>query len=168
MRRILITLMATGCLAFAASAQNNMPATLLAHLQTSHAFTVKVAGQMPEADYGFKVNSKQMTFAEQAIHIGQSIYFYYGALAGAQPMDYEPAAKTKAGIIVFLNNAFDYAQGVLSKETAVQLSKKYSLEGVQMSGWDLVMQASDHTTHHRAQMEVYLRAKDIVPTQYTF
>ena len=165
MRRILMTLMATVCLA---SAQDNMPATLLAHLQTSHAFTVKVAGQMPEADYGFKVNSKQMTFAEQAIHIGQSIYFYYGALAGAQPMDYEPAAKTKAGIIVFINDAFDYAQGVLSKETAAQLSKKYSLEGVQMSGWDLVMQASDHTTHHRAQMEVYLRAKDIVPTQYTF
>ena len=160
--------MATVCLPFAASAQNNMPATLLAHLQTSHAFTVKVAGQMPGADYGFKVNSKQMTFAEQAIHIGKSIYSFYGALAGAQPMDYEPAATTKAGIIVFLNNAFDYAQGVLSKETAAQLSKKYSLDGVQMSGWDLVMEASDHTTHHRAQMDVYLRAKDIVPTQYTF
>ncbi len=168
MRTILMTLMATVCLASAASAQDDMPASLLAHLQTSHAFTVKVAGQMPEADYGFKVNAKQMTFAEQAIHIGKSIYFYYGALAGAEPMDYEPAAKTKAGIIVFLNNAFDYAQGVLSKETAAQLSKKYNVEGTQMSGWDLVMQASDHTTHHRAQMEVYLRAKDIAPTEYTF
>ena len=128
MRKILMTLMATACLASIASAQDNMPATLLAHLQTSHAFTVKVAGQMPEADYGFKVNSKQMTFAEQAIHIGKSIYSFYGALAGAQPMDYEPAATTKVGIIVFLNNAFDYAQGVLSKETAAQLSKKYSLD----------------------------------------
>src|SRR5271167_1275612 len=99
--RILMTLMAMACLASIASAQDNMPASLLAHLQTSHAFTVKVAGQMPEVDYGFKVNSKQMTFAEQAIHIGQSIYFYYGALAGAQPMDYEPASKTKVGIILF-------------------------------------------------------------------
>ena len=163
-----MTLVATVCPASAASAQDNLPATLLAHLQTSHAFTVKVADQMPEADYAFKVNSKQMTFAEQAIHIGTSIYFYYGALAGAQPMDYKPASTTKAGIIVFPNNAFDYAQGILSKETAAQLSKKSSLEGVQMSGWDLVMQASDHTTHHRAQMEVYLRAKDIAPTQCTF
>jgi uncharacterized damage-inducible protein DinB len=168
MRTILMTLMATVCLIPATSAQENLPATLLAHLKTSHTFTVTVAGQMPEADYGFKVNAKQMTFAEQAIHIGKSIYFYYGALAGAQPMDYEPAAKTKAGIILFLNNAFNYAEGVLSKETAAELSKKYSVEGTQMSGWDLVMQASDHTTHHRAQMEVYLRAKDIAPTQYTF
>lgn len=95
MRTILLTLMSTVCLASAASAQDDMPARLLAHLQTSHTFTVKVAGQMPEADYGFKVNAKQMTFAEQAIHIGKSIYFYYGALAGAQPMDYEPAAKPK-------------------------------------------------------------------------
>jgi uncharacterized damage-inducible protein DinB len=168
MRRILLTLIAMVCLAWSTFAQDNMPASLLAHLKTSHAFTVKVAEQMPEGDYGFKVNSKQMTYAELIIHIAKSLYFYYGALAGAQPMDYEPAAKTKAGIILFLNNAFNYAEGVLSKETAAQLSKQYSAEGVRMSGWDLVMQASDHTTHHRAQMEVYLRAKDIAPTEYTF
>ncbi len=168
MRRILTVLITAACLASAALAQDNMPANLLAHLKTSHAFTVKVAEQMPEADYGFKVNAKQMTYAEQAIHIGKSLYFYYGGLAGAQPMDYEPAATTKAGIITFLNNAFNYAEGILSKDTAAQLSKQYSIEGVKMSGWDLVMQASDHTTHHRAQMEVYLRAKDIAPTQYTF
>jgi uncharacterized damage-inducible protein DinB len=168
MRRILLILIATICLSWSAFAQDNMQASLLAHLKTSQAFTLKVAGQMPEADYGFKVNSKQMSFAEQAIHIGKSLYFYYGALAGAQPMDYEPAAMTKAGVAIFLNNAFTYAEGILSKETAAQLSKQYSTEGVKMSGWDLVMQASDHTTHHRAQMEVYLRAKDIAPTEYTF
>jgi uncharacterized damage-inducible protein DinB len=168
MRKILMILIGTACLASAAFAQDNMPATLLAHLKTSHAFTVKVAEQMPEADYGFKVNSKQMTYAEQIIHIGKSLYFYYGALSGAQPMDYEPASKTKAGILTFLNNAFNYAEGILSKDSAAQLSKQYSVEGVKMSGWDLVMQASDHTTHHRAQMEVYLRAKDFAPTQYTF
>ena len=44
----------------------------------------------------------------------------------------------------------------------------YSAEGTQMSGLELVMLAFDHTTHHRAQTEMYLRAKGITPTEYTF
>jgi uncharacterized damage-inducible protein DinB len=48
------------------------------------------------------------------------------------------------------------------------LDKSYAVEDGQMRGWDVVMLSLDHSTHHRAQCEMYLRVKGITPTQYEF
>ena len=37
-----------------------------------------------------------------------------------------------------------------------------------MTGVEVVMFMLDHTTHHRASAEMYLRAKGITPTEYEF
>jgi uncharacterized damage-inducible protein DinB len=37
-----------------------------------------------------------------------------------------------------------------------------------MTGLELLMELLDHTTHHRASAEMYLRAKGITPTEYQF
>jgi len=168
MQKILISLFATACLSLSALAADTAPATLLAHLKKSQAFTVKVAEQMPEADYGFKLTPAQMSFAEQIAHIANANYYFYGTLAGEKPGDPKPASLSKTDVIAFLNKSFEYAENVLSKTTPEQLAKMYSAEGSQMSGLELVMLAFDHTTHHRAQAEMYLRVKGITPTQYTF
>ena len=168
MRKILISLLATACLGLSALAADTTPATLLAHLKKSQAFTIKVAAQMPEADYGFKLTPAQMSFAEQMAHIANANYYFYGTLAGEKPANPKPASMSKADVIAFLNKSFEYAEGVLSKATPEQLAKMYSAEGTQMSGLELVMLGFDHTTHHRAQTEMYLRVKGITPTEYTF
>jgi uncharacterized damage-inducible protein DinB len=168
MRKILISLIATACLGLSALAADTTLATLLAHLKKSQAFTIKVAEQMPEADYGFKLTPAQMSFAEQMAHIGNANYYFYGTLAGEKPAATKPASLSKADVIAFLDKSFAYAEGVLSKTTPEQLAKMYSAEGTQMSGLELVMLAFDHTTHHRASTEMYLRAKGITPTEYTF
>ena len=54
-----------------AFAQADIKAAVLKHLKTSRDFTVKVAEQMPEADYGFKLTPPQMSFAEQMAHLAQ-------------------------------------------------------------------------------------------------
>jgi uncharacterized damage-inducible protein DinB len=168
MKKILLSFAAIACLSLSAFAADTTPATLLAHLKKSQAFTVKVAEQMPEADYVFKLTPAQMSFAEQLAHIANANYYFYGTLAGEKPGDPKPASLSKADVIAFLNKSFAYAEGVLSKTTPEQLSKMYKAEGEQMSGLELVMLAFDHTTHHRAQTEMYLRAKGITPTGYTF
>ncbi len=168
MKKILISFAAIACLGLSAFAADTTPATLLAHLKKSQAFTVKVAEQMPEADYGFKLTPAQMSFAEQMAHIANSNYYFYATLAGEKFGDPKPASLSKAEVIAFLNKSFAYAESVLSKTTAEQLTKMYKAEGGQMSGLELVMLAFDHTTHHRAQTEMYLRAKGITPTEYTF
>jgi uncharacterized damage-inducible protein DinB len=168
MKKILISLTALACLAASAFAEDSTPATLLAHLKKSQAFTVKVAEQMPEADYSFKLTPAQMSFAEQMAHIANANYFFYGTLAGEKQGDPKPASMSKADVIAFLNKSFEYSEGVLAKATPEQLNKMYSAEGGKMTGLELVMLAFDHTTHHRAQTEMYLRAKGITPTSYTF
>jgi hypothetical protein len=52
-----------------ASAQMDIRAIVVKHLTTSRDFTLKVADQMPEADYGFKLTPPQMSFAEQMVHL---------------------------------------------------------------------------------------------------
>lgn len=168
MRKILISLVATACLGLSAFAADTTPATLLAHLKKSQAFTIKVAEQMPEADYAFKLTPAQMSFAEQMAHIANANYYFYGTLAGEKPGNPKPASLSKADVIAFLNKSFEYSEGVLSKTTPEQLTKMYSAEGTQMSGLELVMLAFDHTTNHRASTEMYLRVKGITPTEYTF
>jgi uncharacterized damage-inducible protein DinB len=168
MRRILISLVAAACLVLPMLAADTTPATLLAHLKKSQAFTIKVAEQMPEADYGFKLTPAQMSFAEQMAHIANANYYFYSTLAGEKFSDPKPASQSKADIIAFLNKSFAFAEGVLGKATPEQLAKTYTAEGGQLSGLELVMLAFDHTTHHRAQTEMYLRAKGITPTGYTF
>ena len=122
MRNILISLIATACLGLSVLAADTTPATLLAHLKKSQAFTIKVAEQMPEADYGFKLTAAQMSFAEQMAHIANANYYFYGTLAGEKNGDPKPASLSKTDVIAFLNKSFEYAEGVLSKTTPEQLS----------------------------------------------
>ena len=37
-----------------------------------------------------------------------------------------------------------------------------------MTGLEVLMLVLDHTTHHRASAEMYLRAKGITPAEYQF
>jgi uncharacterized damage-inducible protein DinB len=37
-----------------------------------------------------------------------------------------------------------------------------------MTGSDMLLGVLDHTTHHRASAEMYLRAKGITPVEYQF
>ena len=90
-----------------AQAQLDIKTVVVKHLTTSRDFTLKVAEQMPETDYGFKL-------------------------------------------------------------TPAQISKTYSSGEGSMTGLELLMFVLDHTTHHRASAEMYLRAKGITPAEYQF
>ena len=67
-----------------------------------------------------------------------------------------------------MGQSFDNATAVVSKLTPEQLSKTYKSEDGTMTGLELLMAMLDHTTHHRASAEMYLRAKGITPAEYEF
>jgi len=156
--------------AFAAPtfAQSDVPATLLAHLKTSRAFTLKVAEQMPEATYDFKLTPPQMSFAGQMVHLAQSFDEYLSAFSGQKPSLRKPASMNKKNVVAFVGQSFDSAIARVSKLTAADLAKTFTGENGKMTGLELVMAMFDHTTHHRASAEMYLRAKGITPAEYQF
>ena len=170
--RVRIHGIAIACVAFAGlpafAQQLDIKAVVLKHLKTSRDFTLKVADQMPEADYAFKLTAPQMSFGEQMVHIAQDQAFILGPFSSGQPNPGKPASMSKKDVIAFLQKSFDSTIDKVSKITPDQLSKTYSGGEGTMTGVEILMFVMDHTTHHRASAEMYLRAKGITPAEYQF
>src|SRR5271169_1303664 len=153
------------CIALAglpAFAQVDIKAAVLKHLKTSRDFTLKVAEQMPEADYGFKLTPPQMSFAEQMAHLAGDQAEFLAPFGSGKPNPGKPASMNKKDVIAYVRQSFDNSIDIVSKLTPAQISKTYSSgEGGPMTGLELLMFLMDHTTHHRASAEMYLRAKGI-------
>jgi uncharacterized damage-inducible protein DinB len=150
------------------AAQSDVKAIVLKHLKTSRDFTLKVAGQMPESTYDFKLTPPQMSFAEQMVHLSQSLSVFVSPLSGEQPNPSKPASLKKKDVLAFMGKSFDDAIEQVSKLTNDQIMKTYKSEEGTMTGLELLMGMLDHTTHHRASAEMYLRAKGITPAEYQF
>jgi uncharacterized damage-inducible protein DinB len=156
---------------FAASplfAQPDTKATFVKHLKTSRDFSLKVAGQMPEETYNFKLTPPQMSFADQMVHLSGSLDFFLSSFSGEKPKDAKPASMKKNDVIAFMTKSFDDAIDKVSKLSPDVFSKTYKGEEGQMTGLEILMMMMDHTTHHRASAEMYLRAKGITPAEYQF
>jgi uncharacterized damage-inducible protein DinB len=151
-----------------AFAQTDAKALVLKHLKTSREFSLKVAAQMPESTYDFKLTPPQMSFAGQMIHLAQALSVFISPFSGSEPKPSEPASMAKKDVLAFMGQSFDNAIAVVSKLTPEQLSKTYKSEDGTMTGLELLMAMLDHTTHHRASAEMYLRAKGITPAEYEF
>jgi len=172
MRLTFLTLIFVGaCVLFVnqpASAQTDINAIIVKHLSTSRDFTLKVADQMPEADYGFKLTPPQMSFAEQMAHLAEEQAGLLAPLTGQKPNPSKPASMSKKDVMAFVRQSFDQSIATVSKLTPAQISKSYpGFEG-SMTGLELLLFVLDHTTHHRASAEMYLRAKGITPAEYRF
>jgi uncharacterized damage-inducible protein DinB len=169
--RFLIHRMTIACIALAglpAFAQNDIKAVVLKHLKTSRDFTLKVADQMPEADYGFKLTPPQMSFAEQMTHLAQEQAGFLAPFSNDKPNPGKPASMNKKDVLAYVRQAFDSTIGKVEKLTPAQIAKSYQSEEGPMTGVELLMFLMDHTTHHRASAEMYLRAKGITPAEYQF
>ncbi len=142
--------------------------TIIKHMKTSRDFTIKVAEAMPADSYDFKLTAPQMSFAEQMIHIGQAQDFFLSYLAGEKSSEAKPASKSKADVIAFLKAAFDKAITRAEAATPEQLHTTYKTGDGNLTGLELMLIDLDHTTHHRASSEMYLRAKGIKPPDYEF
>jgi uncharacterized damage-inducible protein DinB len=155
--------------AFAAPtfAQNEVQ-LVLKHLKTSEDFTLKVADQMPDADYAFKLTPPQMSFAEQMVHLAQAMDVFTAPFSEQKGNPAKPASMSKKDVIAFVRQSFDDVIARVSKLTPAQLSKTYAGEEGSMTGLELLMATLDHTTHHRASAEMYIRAKGITPVEYEF
>ena len=75
---------------------------------------------------------------------------------------------SKKDVIAFVRQSFDESIATVSKLTSAQISQSYPGFDGSMTGLELLMFVLDHTTHHRASAEMYLRAKGITPAEYQF
>src|SRR5215207_149882 len=111
MRQTLLTiLVASACVLLvppAAYAQADLKAIAVKHLATSRDFTLKVADQMPEADYGFKLTPAHMSFAEQLVHLAGDPGSFLGPLSSKKLTGSKPASLGKKDVMAFVRQSFD-------------------------------------------------------------
>ena len=144
--------------------------------EISKQFTLDVANAMPADLYSFKPNPDEMTFGEQMIHIAGSNVYRFREITGIEPPfpfdPSKPPAADKATVAKFLEQSFDYVLDVLPKINAEQLKHTWHIPSWKgrsdPDGRAMIMNMFVHTAHHRAQCEVYLRAKGIKPPDYRF
>ena len=144
--------------------------------QISKQFTLDVANAMPAEFYSFRVSPEEMTFGEQMVHIAGSNVFRFNQITGIQPpFQFDPAkppASDKQSVMKLLEQSFDYVIDVLPKITLEQLKRTWHIPSWKgrndPDGRAMILNMFVHTAHHRAQCEVYMRAKGIKPPDYTF
>jgi len=163
---VLLPLLAA--VAISASAQTTFQSDVVKHLTTSRDFTLKVADAMPAADYGFKLTPPQMSFGGQMVHLSQGLTYFLSTFSGQKPNPGKPKSESKEDVMAFMRQSFDDAIATVNKLTPEQLAKTYKSEEGTESGTGLLLGMLDHTTHHRASAEMYLRAKGITPPEYQF
>jgi len=144
--------------------------------QISKQFTVDVANAMPAELYDFRPNPEEMTFGEQMLHIAVSNVFRFNQITGTKPpfaLDLsKPPAADKQTVLKVLDQSFDYVIDVLPRITPEQLQRTWHIPSWKgrndPDGRAMIMNMFVHTAHHRAQCEVYMRAKGIKPPDYAF
>ena len=165
--RTLVPLLLSLSLSLPAFSQD-IKATFVKHLKTSRDFTLKVAAAMPESDYSFKLTPPQMSFAEQLVHLSQGFDYFLGPFADTKPDPPKPEGMSKAAVTAFVKARFDSVIERVEALTPKQIAKDYKSEEGNMNGLELLMGLMEHTAHHRASAEMYLRAKGITPPEYEF
>ncbi len=144
--------------------------------QISKQFTIDVANAMPAELYDFKPNPAEMSFGEQMVHIAASNVYRFNEITGIKtpfPLDRDrPLPSDKQSVLTMLNQSFDYVVAVLPQITPEQLKHTWHIASwkghTDPDGRAMIVNMFVHTAHHRAQCEVYLRAKGITPPTYTF
>jgi uncharacterized damage-inducible protein DinB len=107
------------------------------------------------------------TFAQQAIHVAQANYFFYGAVGGIKPdVDVQALSKLtkKDDIVAALAGSFAFAHKAVANLTAANAFEVVTLpEPFFVTRGTLAGFGVSHAFDHYGQMVEYLRMNGIVP-----
>lgn len=136
--------------------------------QNATAYTLEFARSMPEDYYAFSPTPEEMTFGEQLKHVaGNMIWLSSAYLGGAKEhVDPTSAGDSKKEIIAMLEKSFAYAQQTVNGLTEKSLAQEVNFIAGTMTKRRILFLMTDHVTHHRGQLVVYLRLKNVPPPKY--
>ncbi len=131
---------------------------LLTTLENSRNYTLAVATAMPEKDYDFKPTPEVWNFLEQLHHIAYGIGWWEENYVKGNKIDWAPTPtkKNRKEVVSYLNHAYDSLKETIGKT---------KLSDDLIKGLTTTL---DHITHHRGQVIVYLRCKNIPAPDYTY
>ncbi len=152
---------------------DSMAATVAQSFSMIERSFVSLADAMPAEKYGFKPTNGEFkearTFGEQVKHVACGNFAFFNEIEKKEPPSGcatggpSPAA-TKAELMTYLRQSFDYAQSVLRMMTPANALEPVSGPyGGPSTRLGLTTLAVWHASDHYGQLVVYLRMNGIVP-----
>lgn len=144
--------------------------------EKAKAYTIAVAQAMPDSNYKFKAAEAERTFAEQLTHICAGIDLHAQMFIRGRKEEelskeqrrkmFDATGLSKQQIIDLITKTFDDAAQVIKNFDSAKLEETVNFFGKTRTKLQMFLLLSDHVTHHRAQLLVYLRLKGIEPPDY--
>ncbi len=149
------------------SAQETIP-TFLEKWQNSKVYLLDIAKAMPEDKYDYKPTEREMTFAEQLIHIKGNMDWLSTSYFTESTFDKKKDENTysKAEIILMLEKSFDNVYEIIKNTNPELLNEKVEFFAGPKSKLQILNLLQDHVSHHRGQLIVYLNLNEIKPPKY--
>lgn len=145
----------------------------LERLENSRKYLIIVAETMPEEKYSYKASPESLSFAENLLHIGFAMDWHSQSLLGGREARewqtdtvYKVNNKSKTEMITLINKTFDETIQLISNFDTKKLEDKLEYFGLTRTKRQILLLLTDHITHHRGQMLVYLRLNGLVPPRY--
>ena len=131
-------------------------------------YTMEFAQVMPEDNYGYTPTKIEMTYREQLKHIAGNMIWLCSSYLDGEPFSIDPikTGNSKKEIIAMMEKAFKYANETIAGMTEKDLDETVEFFAGKMTRRRILFLLTDHVTHHRGQLVVYLRLNNIEPPNY--
>jgi|SRR5687768_4752929 len=131
-------------------------------------YTLEFAHAMPEDYYGYTPTKVEMTYREQLKHIAGNMLWLCSSFLKGKPTTIDPlkTGDSKKEISTMLDKAFIYANETVSALSEKDLNETVDFFAGKMTRRRILFLLTDHVTHHRGQLVVYLRLKNVEPPSY--
>jgi len=136
----------------------------------SKEYTMDFAQEMPDDKYGFKPTEEVYSYSEQLLHLAGGNFWFFSSIKGEKSPKPEDAfgaeGKSKSDVMKLLKESFSYGDEVIEALNDDTAKEEVAAGQTKLPKWKIVLFCTDHLTHHRGQMVVYLRLNGIKPPQY--
>ncbi len=176
MKHILIITLAiilSSCKSPTQNQQNDFVMEYLERLENSRKYLILVAEMMPEEKYEFKATPESMSFAENLMHISWAMDWHSQSLMGGREArdwntdtELKVDKKSKREMIATIDKTFDKTIEFISNFDISRLGERLDYFGVDRTKRQVLLLLTDHITHHRGQMLVYMRLNGQKPPRY--
>lgn len=153
--------------------ENSFLIEYLERLEKSKEYLILVSEMMPKDKFHFKATPESMSFAENLMHIGWAMDWHSQSLMGGRKArDWETDTelkvdnKSKDQMISKIQETFSKTTAFIQNFDPNRLDERLDYFGANRTKRQILLLLSDHITHHRGQMLVYLRLNGIKPPRY--
>jgi uncharacterized damage-inducible protein DinB len=148
----------------------------IAEVEQEAIATRKMLERIPPEDFDWKPHEKSMTMKRLAVLVADMFGWFVFMLENDE-LDFakgyeQPDPKTTQDLVDVFDKKFAAAIGSLKSADDAVFSQRWTLRNgdqiyMEMSKLEVVRQTINHMVHHRGQLSVFLRLKDIpVPPIY--